>query len=376
MRICFTINCQRTKDDFHHYDELIKKGMFQGIEIFYPYNVSSEQRNLYNEELDKIVKNEKLEVVLHLPHGLNNDLVNDNYQINTDVIKRMKDAISYGVKYHAHKFTLHLGSSHKDKCERDKMISVVIGAVKDLCDYAKKYDSFIMIENMPRDCELGYGVKEMKYLLDTISKDKDNIKFIMDTGHSHVSSDPVERYIYDLSEYLYHIHFSDNNGLSDKHKAFHLGNIDFDKVFNALELKSYRELHCLEIIFNDYTDLIKNHSDISFYNKYYERWKERTLKVSYSLVARCNFNDDYPLEEYEFKLIDLIDQEFSPFKFFKKKEISYNKIVSFSFDGLYPVITEIMNDTKISRVASGVDVFIGAADYDKDYLLACHMKTN
>ena len=44
MKKCFTINCMRTKADFIEYEKLINEGLFQGVELFFPYNVSLEQR--------------------------------------------------------------------------------------------------------------------------------------------------------------------------------------------------------------------------------------------------------------------------------------------------------------------------------------------
>ena len=37
------------------------------------------------------------------------------------------------------------------------------------------------------------------------------------------------------------------------------------------------------------------------------------------------------------------------------------------------MIEERLNDVKTVRIISGVDFFVGASDYDKDYLIACHM---
>lgn len=375
MKVCFTINCMRTKSDFVGYNELIKKGLFQGVEIFYPYNVSLEQRKLYEEELSKLLNDNNLEVVLHLPHGGNNNFINEDLTVNEEIVKRMQDAVEFGSKYNAHKFTLHLGSSFKGKVERSSILLNVIDEVKKLCNFAKKYDAYIMIENMPRDNELGYGVKEMEYILNTISKDCDNIKFILDTGHAHVSSDDDVRYIYDLHQYLYHMHFSDNNGLRDEHKGFHLGNIDFDSVFLALARKYYNELHCLEIIFNDYKELIKNQSDIMEYNKYYELWKDATVSIKYYSVARANFNDDFIIESHDFKIKDLIDKEFNPFCYLKKVKMPMvegkARSVKFIIQGDYPYFEDKAYGNLIVKKCNDINLFTDAIDYDQDNLLVC-----
>ena len=265
MKKCFTINCMRTKEDFASYDKLISEGLFQGVELFYPYNVSDEQKILYQEEVSKLTNKYNLDVVLHLPHGGANNLVNNDYSLNENILKRMKDAMDFASIYNVKKLTLHLGCAFKE-CDRNKLLDKIIIALRDLCDYASKYQMNVMIENMPEFNELGYSVDEIKYLIE--QTDRKNLKFILDTGHAHVSIYSIEDYIINLSKYLYHIHFSDNDGSCDQHKAIGLGNIDFNMVFENLKKIGYQELHCLEIIFKTSDDLRKYNQDIEKFNIY------------------------------------------------------------------------------------------------------------
>ena len=80
----------------------------------------------------------------------------------------------------------------------------------------------------------------------------------------------ITEYIDLLSDYLYHMHFSDNSGKTDEHKRVNSGTIDFVSVFKALNKISYHELHCMEVLFKKYTDLIEYAKDIDIYDKYYK----------------------------------------------------------------------------------------------------------
>lgn len=270
MKKCFTINCMRTKEDFIDYDKIITDNIFQGVELFYPYNVDEEQAKLYTEEVTKLINNHKnLEVVLHLPHGGTNNLLTKDYELNGPVIERMKDAILYASKFRVKKLTLHLGSAFKNyDCNRDKLVDKVIEALEILCDYAWQYEMYVMIENMPRDIELGYTVSELEYIFTNCKKD--NLKFILDTGHAHVSCCEVTDYITRLGKYLYHMHFSDNHGLTDEHKPINTGTIDFVKVFTELNNIKYNGLHCLEILFNKASDQVGYANTIEEYNYLYK----------------------------------------------------------------------------------------------------------
>ena len=264
MKKCFTINCMRTNDDFDGYEKILSKGLYQGIELFYPYNVFSDQRTLYTSRVKALIEKCHPEVVLHLPHGHNNDLLGSN---KDEVYQRMCDAIDYANMFGVKKLTLHLGT-YPLEISRENAVNEVIKVVNNLCEYALKYNMFVMIENMPGYSELGYSPEEILYIIKMVKFN--NIKFILDTGHAHVSDYEITEYIDLLSDYLYHMHFSDNSGKTDEHKRVNSGTIDFVSVFKALNKISYHELHCMEVLFKNYTDLIDYAKDIDIYDKYYE----------------------------------------------------------------------------------------------------------
>ena len=102
-RYSFTINNLRTTEEINSYKELIDKGLFQGIEIFYPYRVDKEKAELYTKNIHDLINGRDIEVVLHLPHGgVDNDLCTGN----EENIQRFYDAIDYGRQFNATKYTL------------------------------------------------------------------------------------------------------------------------------------------------------------------------------------------------------------------------------------------------------------------------------
>ena len=245
IKRCFTINQNRTTEEFQSYEKLIKEDLFQAVEIFFPYDKSLEEQKIYEENAKQLMKY-NIEFVLHLPFGPRSDLLNEEqYEI---IIQRMKDGIDFGKKFNVNKFTLHLGSFNNKDLGRKYFVNKCIETMKVLCDYA--YPSYIMIENMPGYNELGYSPNEIKEILEKTNKD--NAKFIIDFGHANVSEYNIEDYIYGLKEYLIHTHISDNDGSRDQHKPIGYGNIDYKKIYNQMNDINYNELYCLEIIY--YTD--------------------------------------------------------------------------------------------------------------------------
>ena len=51
VKSCFTINQHRTTEEFKTYEELIKNGLFQGVEIFYPYDKTPEEQETYKQNV-------------------------------------------------------------------------------------------------------------------------------------------------------------------------------------------------------------------------------------------------------------------------------------------------------------------------------------
>ena len=265
MKKCFTINCMRKEEDFKGFFLLLESGMYQGVEIFYPYNVSEEQKDFYTKNINYIFSNYKgVEIVMHLPHGHKNSLTNE---FKDSSMELMKNSIEYTKQFNTKKLTLHLGSVNKDE-DRSEYVKDIIPTLQELCDFASQYNMNVMVENMPGDGELGFSPNELLTIFKNV--DRKNIKFILDTGHAYVSGYPLTEFVYLLKDYLYHMHFNDNDGSCDQHKRMHLGTIDFDSLFKALSDINYSELHCMEVIFHNYKDLIDFSQDLDLYEKYYK----------------------------------------------------------------------------------------------------------
>lgn len=249
VKKAFTINQFRTKEEINSYKELLEKGIYQGIEIFYPYELSKDNYDTYTASLKELMVYNP-EVVLHLPFGKKNNLLSSD---GAFVLERLKNAIDYGITFGAKKFTLHLGYVNDD---RTKDINNIINILKDLVNHSK--DAYIMIENMPSIIELGYSPKEIKYIISKVNSPQ--LKFILDTGHANVSTFTIKDYLIELSDLLMHVHLNDNNGLRDEHARIGNGNIDFVSFFK--DNKDYNELYCSEILYKTKDDLVMYASDI------------------------------------------------------------------------------------------------------------------
>lgn len=252
-KLCFTITALRKQETIRKFRELLKENLFQGIEIFYPYQLNEEEQYRYKADIKYIIKDLNVEVVMHLPHGgFDNDLV-----MNSNAMLRFFNAIDYASEFNVKKFTLHLGST-----QREDYLDVSVKNLQKLCDYASHFNACIMVENMPSNSEVGSNLEELEYIFKHV--ERKNLKFIYDTGHGHASLKSTDKEIEMLKAlrpYLYHMHINDNDSTRDAHGRIGTGNIEFKRIFDSIA--PYDELYCLEILFNDNLDLRTYREDIN-----------------------------------------------------------------------------------------------------------------
>lgn len=260
MRKCFTINPFRSKEDINSYEEkLVKTKLFSGCEIFYPYNTSLEQAKMYEEEILKYTRYDNFEIVLHMPYGNDNNIAtNQNIDI---VMNRLIKAIDFASKFNVKKLTLHPGCED-ETMPRFEAIQKSIENVQKLCDYAKKYQMTIMIENLVSSKELCLTIEEIKDYIRLVNRD--NCKFILDCGHYNVANHhkDLKEVVDTMKDHLVHLHLSNNNSLSDQHQNLRNGNIDFINYFKYLKEINYQGLYCSEVLFKTVDDLIKTSDDL------------------------------------------------------------------------------------------------------------------
>ena len=250
-RLAFTVTDARSSKVIRSFRELLQKKLFQGIEIFYPYHLDEEGIARYEEDIKYLVKDLDVEIVMHLPFGKDCDLV-----CGYNSMMFAFFAIDFGHKFGVKKFTLHIGSTL-----RSDYLDKSVRSVQKLCDYAAHYGGYIMVENMPADNEVGSTLEELKYIFENVKRK--NLRFIYDTGHGHVSLKNIDKEIEMIKEmmpYMCHLHISDNDSTSDKHAPIGTGNIEFEKIFKALD--EYNGLYCLEILFETSEDLKKYREDL------------------------------------------------------------------------------------------------------------------
>jgi len=263
IRKSFTINPNRTKEEIRSYKILLENKTYVGVEIFYPYNRDEEGKKELTNALKEYLEIPGVEFVCHLPHGKFNNLATD---VNIEeVMDRFKKAIDYAFEFGVKKLTLHPGECD-GTLSRSDAINKASKHIKELCQYANKYDMTIMLENLIGENELMRIPSEYFELKEKIAEK--NLKFIFDLAHFHASkfdngdSSNIKWFVNEIKNDLLHVHMSDNDGLKDLHARIGTGNIDYKTYINCLKKIDYKGLYSSEVLFNTVDDLIQTAIDL------------------------------------------------------------------------------------------------------------------
>ena len=262
IRKCFTINPHRKLEEILSFEEhLIKTNVYQGCEIFYPYNVSNEQLEDYIKGVSSYLKYENFEIICHLPYGALNNVA--TYVDLENTMDRLIAGIDFAARFNATRLTYHPGNLD-GTLSREDAIELAIKNIRILAKHAKKYNMIFMLENLIGEHELCAKKEEMRYFLDSL-KDVD-VKLMFDCAHGHCAYKGEENAIFDfLDEFkneVYHLHVSDNHGLRDEPAPLLSGTIDYVRYFKMLKQINYEGLYSSEVLFKNHLDLIETSKTI------------------------------------------------------------------------------------------------------------------
>lgn len=263
IKLSFTINPNRTIEEIRSYKQLLAEGIYQGCEIFFPYNKTEEEQLVYLNGVKEYLKYTN-DFVCHLPYGGENNLA--SFVKLDQTMKRIKDAIIFSSNLPVKKLTLHPGYMD-GTLEYDDAFNLMVKNIKELCIFARKYDMTIMLENLIGKQEFMKS-KEDFFLMKSLINEP-NLKLIFDVAHyycSHIEEEKdIKDFILSTKDDLMHLHVSDNDGTRDKHARIGTGTIDYQLFFDTLNSIGYDGLCSSEVLFNTVEDLKQTACDVRQY---------------------------------------------------------------------------------------------------------------
>lgn len=197
---------------------------------------------------------------LHLPFAgtCELDISSLNEEIRQKTVSWWCENIEKGAKIGVKLFVVHPSSEpvSEDPKIRPKNIAAAQKSLKELADFAAKFDAVIAVEDLPRTC-LGRNAEEIAEL---ISADE-RLMVCLDTNHMLIDSNL--NLIEKLGKKIATLHVSDYDFIDERHWLPGEGKVDWQAVYNAIINCGYKGVWLYEINLKT-PDNLNRGRDLSF----------------------------------------------------------------------------------------------------------------
>ncbi len=230
--------------------ELVKNAGFSAVGLW--YGKESEHFKIPLDRQFELVKEYGLEVdYLHAPFYFHTQLRDSDEAIRNESIAEHKRWIDICKRENIDKLVLHLNRLTKDEYITD----ILIDSLTQINDYAIKNGVKIAVENIGRPDDLERVFDEI-----------DNIYFCIDSSHASLEGDTEGRILSKYADRLICTHFSDNDGIADRHWILGKGIINFNNMAKILKENNYTgRINCEVVADSSYTNPSEFLADL--YNK-------------------------------------------------------------------------------------------------------------
>lgn len=148
--------------------------------------------------------------------------------------------------------------------ERSEKLPILVTYLQKLCDYCKPLNIRVAVETLKPRC-LGNGLAEHLYLMENVKRE--NIGICFDTNHL-LLEDNIE-FIKGAGQYIITTHFSDFDGVDERHWFPGKGINDWKEITGRMSEKGYAGPWVFEVSFEnspptseDYFDLVNSWNEI------------------------------------------------------------------------------------------------------------------
>ncbi len=201
----------------------------------------------FKERVREVYQTTNLILSLHAPLSDIN-IASVNERIWAESIRQIKESIENAHEFVEDICVVHPGflsplSMHMP----DRAFDKAIAGLTELCDFAAQYELRIAVENLTSaNMLMGRYPDELIRIVRGVNRD--NIGICLDIAHANTTKTldeflDINAEADDVS--IIHMHASDNYGTDDLHLPVGKGNIDWHKVFTAIE--AYRGLFVTEV---------------------------------------------------------------------------------------------------------------------------------
>lgn len=128
--------------------------------------------------------------------------------------------------------------------ERQSRLDHFVDYVQKLCDFCKPFGISVAVETLKPRC-IGNGLSEHLYIMEHVNRD--NVGICFDSNHL-LEEDNI-KFLEGAGQYVITTHFSDFDGIDEKHWYPGRGINDWKKIVEVLDKKGYAGPYVFEVSF-------------------------------------------------------------------------------------------------------------------------------
>ena len=218
----------------------LQKLGYKGIEVW------GGRPHMYRHDLDDVIHEIKEFVAIHDMDVVNfvpaqfrypSILCSENERARKDSIEYIKDAADNALKLGAPSVSLCPGMVAFNESVETGW-KKLLKSFEEIDEYCSGKNIFLLIEPAHRfESNLILTVDDCLRMLDELGSDRFGV--LIDSGHVNINGENFSDIIKKCKGIPLHIHLDDNMGDTDSHLIPGRGNVDFNSLFEALDLYGY-----------------------------------------------------------------------------------------------------------------------------------------
>lgn len=178
---------------------------------------------------------------LHLPFAPFTELDLSRPDLCDHTVEYFKGLIKEGSSIGIKRFVVHPSGEPVFSDQRAAQLECSKKSLTRLAEYAKSLNGIICVEDLPRSC-IGRNSEEMLELLSA----HDDLRVCFDTNHL-LSNEKPHEYIRKIGNRIITLHVSDYDFLDERHWLPGEGDIDWQKIYQALSEIDYNGVWMYEL---------------------------------------------------------------------------------------------------------------------------------
>ncbi len=217
---------------------LVKEAGFDNVGLW--WGKESDWFNLGREEQFELAEKYGLNIdYVHAPFNYHFHLKDNDDKVYKEGIAEHKRWVDVLSEKGVEKMVIHLNRLTADEYVTDRLVC----ALEEINAYAVKKGVKIAVENIGRPDDLEKVFDRIK-----------DIYFCFDSSHASIEGDREGKYLEKYIDRLIVTHFSDNDGVRDRHWVLGKGIIDFENMAKILIENGYKGNINMEVVEDGYAD--------------------------------------------------------------------------------------------------------------------------